>query len=109
MGRTFSSTWILKKAKMEFGNIFTFRKTCMTLGVGAGFAAAFGAPVGGLLFACEEILALDRTRQWLAFIASVVAYWITIWKTGSTNGIFNVHTKAWNSEEVGFVLVLGVL
>jgi chloride channel 7 len=95
--------------KLQFENFLEFRKVCMTLGVAGGVAAAFGAPVGGLLFTCEEILALDKGRQWMAFIASTLSFTILRVLSGSATGLFHVDSGHWPLHEWPFVVILGII
>ena len=51
-----------------------FRRVFTTAGVAAGVAAAFNAPIGGLLFAMEDLSTFwNRTLSWQTFFCSGVA------------------------------------
>ena len=51
-----------------------FRRNFTTAGAAAGVAAAFGAPVGGLLFAMEEVSSFWSMKLgWMIFFACMLA------------------------------------
>eukprot|EP00754_Rhynchopus_humris_P009487 Rhum_TRINITY_DN14025_c5_g1::Rhum_TRINITY_DN14025_c5_g1_i1::g.67900::m.67900 len=55
------------------------RRAFMTCGAAAGVSAAFGAPVGGLLFVMEEIASYwDRGHTWMIFFSTMVAFFIVV-------------------------------
>jgi chloride channel 7 len=109
VGAFFASHTVVRTFGFEFYNYLYFRKVVMTLGVAAGVSAAFGAPIGGLLFTNEEILALKRKHQWYAFIASLCSYTVLQLMNKGEGGIFVVEMGEWNMREMPFVFVLGLL
>ncbi len=53
---------------------FDFRRTFTTAGVAAGVAAAFNAPIGGLLFAMEDLSSFwSRRLAWQTFFCCGMA------------------------------------
>jgi H+/Cl- antiporter ClcA len=95
---------------IKFENFLGFRKVCMTLGVAAGVGAAFGAPIGGLLFAMEEICSLSRRHQWYAFLAALASYTVLqFMEGGEYSGIFHVESGTWEINQLIFVVPLGVV
>ena len=54
--------------------MYVFRRNFLTAGAGAGVSAAFGAPVGGLLFALEEVSSFWSDKLgWQTFFCCMVA------------------------------------
>ena len=67
-----------------FAGVASFRNTMdrrafVTCGAAAGVSAAFGAPVGGLLFVMEETAAYwDRSLTWMIFFTTTLAFFIEV-------------------------------
>jgi CIC family chloride channel protein len=89
------------------------RRQLIAAGAGAGLAAAFDAPISGVLFVVEELLQdvsgiTLGTAILASFIASVVAR-----ITGSHSLSLNLHLTASNTsfgaQEIPFYLLLGIL
>ncbi|KAK2191553.1 hypothetical protein NP493_51g02024 [Ridgeia piscesae] len=67
------------------------RRNFTTAGVAAGVAAAFGAPVGGLLFAMEEVSSFWSMKLgWMIFFACMLATF-TVDLFNSSTTAFEVH------------------
>eukprot|EP01060_Flectonema_neradi_P002541 TRINITY_DN1159_c3_g1_i1.p1 TRINITY_DN1159_c3_g1~~TRINITY_DN1159_c3_g1_i1.p1 ORF type:complete len:1075 (+),score=181.98 TRINITY_DN1159_c3_g1_i1:93-3317(+) len=74
------------KGVSEFVNskLQPFRNTAdrisfMTCGAAAGVSAAFGAPVGGLLFVMEEISSYwDQRLTWMIFFSTMIAFYSVV-------------------------------
>ena len=89
-----------------------------TAGVAAGVAAAFNAPIGGLLFAMEDLSTFwNRTLSWQTFFCSGVAACIanvinTAFNAFSYQGNFGLFSlavrkqKHWNSFKDYMYVVL---
>ncbi|KAI8746592.1 chloride channel protein C [Biomphalaria glabrata] len=75
----------LNKVKLTFFERFRNpedKRNFITAGVAAGVSAAFGAPVGGLLFCMEEVSTFwSKTLAWQIFFCCIIAT--------STSDIFN--------------------
>jgi chloride channel 7 len=55
------------------------RRNFISAGAGAGVASAFGAPVGGLLFAMEEVSSFWNMKlSWQIFFCTMVATFTTV-------------------------------
>jgi len=89
------------------------RRQLIAAGAGAGLAAAFDAPIAGVLFVVEELLQdvsgiTLGTAILASFIASVVAR-----ITGSHSLNLNLHlatpNTSFDAQEIPFYLLLGVL
>jgi len=75
------------------GKVYTvvFRREFTTAGVAAGVSAGFNAPIGGLLFAMEDLSSFwTKTLSWQTFFCCVIA---TI-----TAQIFNIAFYGFNYE-----------
>ncbi|CAG5121828.1 unnamed protein product [Candidula unifasciata] len=80
--QTSSSTLKIKLPFFERFRNPEDRRNFISAGVAAGVAAAFGAPVGGLLFCMEEVSSFwSRTLMWQVFFCCIIAT--------STSDIFN--------------------
>ena len=56
-----------------------FRRNFISAGAGAGVASAFGAPVGGLLFAMEEVSSFWNMKlSWMTFFCCMVSTFTTV-------------------------------
>ena len=64
------------------------QRDLVTAGISAGIAAVFNAPIGGVLFAQEDVSSFWSNRlTWKAFICSVVAQiTVTSWRMTFLNG-----------------------
>ncbi|BAZ14118.1 Cl- channel voltage-gated family protein [Calothrix sp. NIES-4071] len=89
------------------------RRQLIAAGAGAGLAAAFNAPIAGVLFVVEELLQETNgitlgTAILASFIAAIVA---RIWGSHSLN--LDLHSVTPNSSffasEIPFYLLLGIL
>ncbi|KAG1679040.1 Chloride channel protein D [Nymphon striatum] len=61
-----------------FQIIFHFRRNFISAGAAAGVSSAFGAPVGGLLFAMEEVSSFWNTKlSWQTFFCCMVSTFTT--------------------------------
>ena len=63
-----------KLSKQDKVSIILIRRNFLTAGAGAGVSAAFGAPVGGLLFAMEEVSSFWSDKLgWQTFFCCMVS------------------------------------
>ena len=97
----------------------SFKRKFVTAGSAAGVGAAFGAPVGGLLFAVEEVGSFWNLEMTvMVFICAAVAPWVlqilqhpSQWRTGQVSGLidFGSVTGGYNYRDLPFVCLLGLI
>ena len=59
--------------------LFCTRRNFISAGAGAGISSAFGAPVGGLLFAMEEVSSFWNLKLgWQTFFCTMVSAFTTV-------------------------------
>ena len=104
------------------------KRDFIACGAAAGVAAAFGAPIGGVLFAIEEGAShWHRQLVWRTFFCAVVASWFLqlmlsgvagAWGDISSSGMFNFGTfdgggtptgLSWSAWEMPFFVGLGAV
>eukprot|EP01059_Diplonema_ambulator_P003889 TRINITY_DN1357_c0_g2_i3.p1 TRINITY_DN1357_c0_g2~~TRINITY_DN1357_c0_g2_i3.p1 ORF type:complete len:860 (+),score=262.60 TRINITY_DN1357_c0_g2_i3:31-2610(+) len=67
--------WVLSDTVLKQFRNPVDRRAFITCGAAAGVAAAFGAPVGGLLFVMEEIASFwERPLTWLVFFSTMTTF-----------------------------------
>ncbi|CAB3397413.1 unnamed protein product [Caenorhabditis bovis] len=98
------------------------RRDFVSAGAAAGVAAAFGAPIGGVLFSLEEGASFwNQNLTWRMFFSSMISSftvsWILSWFNGrsgwlSWTGLANFgifENKDYNIWEIPFFLLIGVI
>lgn len=79
---------------------------------GAGVAVAFGSPIGGVLFAVEEMCGPKLTTLWKTFYTSLVAITVLQWWNPFGTGqivMFEVrYSVDWEWSEAAWFVLLGV-
>ncbi len=82
----------------------------MTSGGAAGLAAAFGAPLAGILFALEEVHKSFSVRILFTAAAACTTSGVVTWLLLGSAPIFNVHiTEAFPLDAYWSLLLLGVV
>jgi H+/Cl- antiporter ClcA len=89
----------------------TQRKTIIIMGISAGFAAVFGTPWAGAIFAIE--LMSFKKIKWEAIIPTIVVAFIahyTCIQWGIQHSSYHVNTIAsFNFQNIGWALLAGIL
>lgn len=120
-----SITWntIIKTSLRSYGYIIIFlrfrnsedRRNFISAGAAAGIASAFGAPVGGLLFAMEEVSSFWKNRlSWQVFFCCMTATFTTDLLNSSFHGFkykhdFGLFKTKFTSKDLVAVNVIAVL
>ncbi|EPY30637.1 chloride channel 3 [Strigomonas culicis] len=90
------------------------RRELITAGAGAGMAVAFGAPVGGVIFALEEVSGTYNFKALMAaLVAGVTAVLlqsrVDLWHTGQIVQFSVNYKHNWHFFELPLFAALGVL
>ena len=91
------------------------RRNFISAGAAAGIASAFGAPVGGLLFAMEEVSSFWKNKlSWQVFFCCMVATFTTDLLNSSFHGFkykndFGLFKTKFTSKDLVAVNVIAVL
>jgi chloride channel 7 len=91
------------------------RRNFISAGAAAGIASAFGAPVGGLLFAMEEVSSFWKNKlSWQVFFCCMVATFTTDLLNSSFHGFrykgdFGLFRTKFTSKDLVAVNVIAVL
>lgn len=89
----------------------THRRQLIAAGAGAGLAAAFNAPIAGVLFVAEELLKdVSGFTLGTAVLASMVASAVCEWLGGMALGIDfrqELPASSFSLEEIPFYMLLG--
>ncbi len=88
-----------------------YRRQMIAAGAGAGLAAAFDAPIAGVLFVVEELLQdVSGLTMGTAILASFIGAGISRWLGGhSLNLELTSLQTSFSPQEIPFYLVLGVV
>eukprot|EP00055_Hartaetosiga_balthica_P017623 m.119880 g.119880 ORF g.119880 m.119880 type:complete len:870 (+) comp9364_c0_seq1:177-2786(+) len=116
--------WLLlhrnKTASLALGNFFNdlMVRDIVVAGAAAGIATAFRAPIGGVLFALEEVVSfLDENLIFRTYFSCIVAYYIieVLYDGGTLNTAqftaFNIQTDCdtgYKAVDIFFFAILGV-
>lgn len=104
---------VISSLFVNFKHSPMYQSQFLTAGAAAGVAVAFAAPIGGVLFAVEEISSQFSTSTlcesfYCAMMATGALSLMNTFRTGKLV-IFQVHyDTAWQWKEVPFFLVLGL-
>lgn len=97
----------------KYGHEYVHLRELLTASSAAGVAVAFGSPIGGVLFAIEEIASnFKLSTLWKSYFCSLVATstlsFINPFRTGQLVMFEVEYDESWHLFELPFFIILGV-
>ena len=91
---------LLPFSQVDFHNDFV-RRNFVSMGAAAGVAAAFHAPMGGILFSLEEVSTFwnPSLTVYTFFMVTATAYTVALWSGGLHGTFGDVQLVMWHTAD----------
>ncbi|ORY98910.1 chloride channel [Syncephalastrum racemosum] len=104
---------VISRSFRKFRSSQVEMREILTASSAAGVAVAFGSPIGGVLFALEEMTSTFANRtMWKSFfcamIATIVLQAMNPFRTGKLVMFQVSYDREWHSFEYLFVIIIGI-